>query len=264
MKKIALVVFIWFLSVAAQAQPTVKTPALDLKDIRGRQVRLADYKGRVLLINFWATWCIPCRTEIPDLVKLQTKYRNRGLSIIGITYPPEELSDVGRFARMLRMNYPVALGIKDTMSQFTSTETLPITVVVDRDGKMRDIIEGIMYQDEFDQKVLPLLSTTAAITSTRSQPQNLRTSSLQKATVEVGADGYKPTSLRLRRSVPAQLTFIRKTEETCGLEIVIPAYGISRPLPLNTPVVVKFTPRRSGRFKFTCGMDMFRGQLIVR
>jgi plastocyanin domain-containing protein len=64
--------------------------------------------------------------------------------------------------------------------------------------------------------------------------------------------------------VPAQITFIRKVEETCGRDVVIPAYGVNRPLPLNTPVVIQFTPKKSGRFKFTCGMDMLRGALVVR
>ena len=83
-------------------------------------------------------------------------------------------------------------------------------------------------------------------------------------TVYVDADGYRPTNVVLRRGIPTRLTFIRTLAEGCGTEIVIPALGINRPLPLNVPVVVSFTPNKSGRFKLTCGMDMFRGSLIVR
>jgi thiol-disulfide isomerase/thioredoxin len=118
---------------------------------------LSDYKGKVVLINFWATWCPPCRQEIPDLIKIQRQYRNKGLQIVGITYPPEQLSEVRRFARKLRLNYPVAIGTKESKALFTSSETLPVTVVIDREGVVRDVIEGIMYADEFDQKVKPLL-----------------------------------------------------------------------------------------------------------
>jgi thiol-disulfide isomerase/thioredoxin len=130
---------------------------LALKDVRGRTVRLGDYKGKVVLLNFWATWCPPCRAEMPDLVKLQRDYAKQGLQVVGVTYPPETLTRVRRFARRLGVNYPVALGTKATKSLFADTDTLPVTVVIDRDGNIRDTIEGIMLPDEFEQKVKPLL-----------------------------------------------------------------------------------------------------------
>jgi peroxiredoxin len=80
------------------------------------------------------------------------------LQIIGVTYPPETISEVRRFVRKLRMNYPVAMGAKETKALFTSSETLPMTFVIDRDGVVRNVIEGIMYEDEFEQKVKTLLS----------------------------------------------------------------------------------------------------------
>jgi thiol-disulfide isomerase/thioredoxin len=143
-------------SVCGPAQSSEKVE-LDLKDINGRALRLADYKGKVLLINFWATWCAPCRSEIPDLIKLQSKYRDRGLRIVGITYPPEELSEVRRYVKNAKMNYPVAIGTKATKAMFTTSETLPVTVVIDPDGNVKHIIEGILHSDEFDEKVKPLL-----------------------------------------------------------------------------------------------------------
>jgi thiol-disulfide isomerase/thioredoxin len=139
---------------AQQAQPA---PALKLKDIQGRTLRLDDYKGKVVLINFWATWCPPCRTEIPQLIKLQREYRNRGLQVIGITYPPEKIGVVRRFVRRQRMNYPVALGTKATRALFDPGEILPITVIIDERGKLRGLVQGILYREEFDEKVKPLL-----------------------------------------------------------------------------------------------------------
>jgi cytochrome c biogenesis protein CcmG/thiol:disulfide interchange protein DsbE len=144
-------------STAAHAQGARKAPALALKDIRGRPVRLSDYKGKVVLLNFWATWCPPCRAEMPDLVKLQREYARQGLQVIGVTYPPETVSRVRRFARRLGVNYPIMLGAKATKSLFANTDTLPVTVVIDRDGNIRDAIEGIMLPDEYEQKVKPLL-----------------------------------------------------------------------------------------------------------
>jgi thiol-disulfide isomerase/thioredoxin len=158
MRRFTLATVFLLLSVSAMAQSSPQ-PALSLKDIHGRQLRLADYKGKVVLINFWATWCIPCRTEIPDLINMQRQYRAQGLRVIGITYPPEKISEVRRFARKLKVNYPVAMGTKATKTLFTATETLPVTVIIDRDGAVRDMIEGLMYADEFNQKVKPLLSS---------------------------------------------------------------------------------------------------------
>ncbi|MFN2595876.1 MAG: TlpA disulfide reductase family protein, partial [Pyrinomonadaceae bacterium] len=115
------------------------------------------YKGKVVLLNFWATWCPPCRAEMPDLVRMQREYAKQGLQVVGVTYPPETAARVRRFVRRLGVNYPVALGTKETKSAFTQSETLPVTVVIDRDGKVSDIIEGILLPDEFEQKVKPLL-----------------------------------------------------------------------------------------------------------
>lgn len=102
------------LSSLGLGQDAQKAPPLVLKDLQGRPIRLRDYKGKVVLINFWATWCPPCRAEVPDLIKMQHEYRGRGLQVIGVTYPPQTLGEVRRFVRKLRVNYPVALGTKET------------------------------------------------------------------------------------------------------------------------------------------------------
>jgi len=128
-----------------------------LKDIEGRTVRLSNYHGKVVLINFWATWCPPCRAEMPDLVRLQREYAGRGLQIIGITYPPERIDRVRRFARSLKVNYPIILGTREIKARFSSEETLPLTVVINRDGKVNDIISGILLHEEFEEKIKPLL-----------------------------------------------------------------------------------------------------------
>jgi len=136
---------------------TVKAPQFKLRDINGRTVRLRDYQGKVVLINFWATWCPPCRAEMPDLVRLQREHANRGLQIIGITYPPEKKARVRRFAKSLKVNYPIVLGTREIKARFSSEETLPLTVVINRDGKVNDIISGILLREEFEEKIRPLL-----------------------------------------------------------------------------------------------------------
>ena len=146
-------------AAAIEIRAQQKAPDLSFKDIHGKTVRLSDFHGKVLLLNFWATWCVPCRAETPDLIKMQRRYRARGLRILGITYPPQQISEVRSFMRKLKMNYPVIIGSQQTKQVFTSSETLPLTVVIDRERNIREIIEGIMYADEFDEKVKPLLSS---------------------------------------------------------------------------------------------------------
>jgi peroxiredoxin len=131
-------------------------PQFTLKDVNGRTVRLSDYQGKVVLINFWATWCPPCRAEMPDLVRLQREYRKEGLQVIGVTYPPQRRARVITFVRSLRVNYPIILGTRELKSRFSSDETLPLTLVIDRNGKVSDIIRGILLREEFDEKIKPL------------------------------------------------------------------------------------------------------------
>jgi thiol-disulfide isomerase/thioredoxin len=132
-------------------------PKLEIKDVEGRALRLSDYKGKVVLLNFWATWCAPCRTEMPDLVKWQREYKSKGLQVIGVTYPPEELADAREFIKSIKVNYPVALGDEQTKAMFDEGETLPVTVVIDKRGMIREVIRGIIFPEEFEQKVKPLL-----------------------------------------------------------------------------------------------------------
>jgi len=153
---VLLIIFAAALETTAQQ----KAPDLSFRDINGKTIRLSDFKGRVVLLNFWATWCVPCRAEIPDLVKLQRRYRARGLRIVGVTYPPEQKSEVRSFMRELKINYPLVIGSKRTRESFTSSETLPLTVIIDRQRQVRGVIEGVMYSDEFEKKVRPLLNRT--------------------------------------------------------------------------------------------------------
>src|SRR6266403_6029470 len=87
---------------------------------------------------------------------------------------------------------------------------------------------------------------------------------LQTAKIKISERGYEPVAFKLRRGVPARVTFVRTTDATCAKEIVLPDFNIRRALPLNEPVVVTFTPTNRGKFTFVCGLNMMRGQLIVQ
>lgn len=165
MKRIALLICA-VAGVAMSAfgqQPTIRpspAPAFESKAINGRTVRLADFKGKVVLLNFWATWCAPCRAEMPELVKLQREYEARGLQVIGVAVPRYRRAAVRRAARRLNLNYPVLYGSRDLVAAYDAGEVLPTTVVIDREGKVRARILGILEPDEFEQSVRPLLQQT--------------------------------------------------------------------------------------------------------
>lgn len=112
--------------------------------------------------------------------------------------------------------------------------------------------------------VLLVMTFLPLTTQGGQRPKTRQPGKVQSATITLTDKGYQPTSLKLRRGVLARVTFIRKIEETCGKAIAVPEYDIRRDLPLNEPVVVEFTPNKTGEFNFTCGMGMLRGTLIVQ
>jgi len=157
MRNLLLTLFLLVTPAVTVAQTPRSAPPVVLKNLRGRTVRLTDFKGKVVLLNFWATWCPPCRAEIPELVKWQKEHGSKGLQIIGVTYPPTDRRKVRSFVRALKVTYPVLLGHKKTKALFDAGETLPFSVVIDREGKVRENIEGILLPEEFAEKVKPLL-----------------------------------------------------------------------------------------------------------
>ncbi len=154
-KSILLSILVSTYPQAASSQ-TQRVPAFALKDVRGRMVRLSDYKGKVVLLNFWATWCVPCRVEIPELVKLQKEYQGQGLQIVGITVQKYQQRTVRSLAKRLAINYPILFGTQKVTRLFGLGEVLPVTIIIDREGIMRDRILGIMELEEFEEKVKPL------------------------------------------------------------------------------------------------------------
>jgi plastocyanin domain-containing protein len=107
-----------------------------------------------------------------------------------------------------------------------------------------------------------LVSDVGAQRASKTQKRSIQ--KVQSVRINITERGYQPASFGLRKDIPARITFVRKTEDECGREIVIPAYNIRRELPVNKPVAVSFTPRKAGSFSFACGMDMMRGKVIVR
>lgn len=127
-----------------------------LKDMHGADVRLADYTGKVLLLNFWGTWCAPCRAEIPVLVKLADEYKDRGFAVLGLAQQdtPEELR---AFAAEHKMNYPSLLSTPEVEDAFGPMWAVPMTFIIDRRGSICFKHLGPVTREQVEKALRPLL-----------------------------------------------------------------------------------------------------------
>jgi thiol-disulfide isomerase/thioredoxin len=137
-------------------------PELKLKDLNGKDVALADFKGKVVFLNFWATWCDPCRVEIPWLIAMQNKYGAKGFTVVGIAMDEEgktvvapflekERFDVG--GQQLPMNYPILLGSDEASDKFGGILGYPSSFLISRDGKIVTKFEGLKSEEELAQAI---------------------------------------------------------------------------------------------------------------
>ena len=149
------------MSAAAKdaAQPE---PDLTLKDLDGKDVSLAQYKGKVVLVNFWATWCEPCRFEIPWLIEMQQKYGAQGFVVLGVAMDDEGRSIVAPWVQKERfdvngaksqMNYPIVIGNDAAADKFGGLFGYPTSVLISRDGKQIKRITGIISPDEISKTI---------------------------------------------------------------------------------------------------------------
>ena len=135
-----------------------KAPDFTLKDYTGKPVHMADYKGKVVLVNFWATWCGPCKYEIPMFVELQQKYGARGVTFLGISID-DEAEALKPFVDEHKMNYPVLVGLghEDVQDAYGPLMGVPVTVIVGRDGNICTRHFGLRPKDQIENNIKSLL-----------------------------------------------------------------------------------------------------------
>jgi peroxiredoxin len=148
---------------ASSARPAEKrkpAPDFQLKDANGQLFHLADYKGKVVLLNFWATWCGPCKIEIPWFAEFEREYKDRGFAVIGIAMDDEGWPVVKPYVDRRQMNYRVAVGspeIEQLYGGGEGIESLPTTFVIDRQGKVADVHIGLIGKSDYKDEIEELL-----------------------------------------------------------------------------------------------------------
>lgn len=138
-------------------------PDVTLKDLDGKEVSLASMKGKVVLVNFWATWCEPCRSEIPELIEMQQKYGAKGFTVLGVAMDDEGRSVVAPFVQKERfeiaggskaqMNYPIVIGNDAAADKFGGLFGYPTSVLISKDGTQLKRITGVITEDEISKLI---------------------------------------------------------------------------------------------------------------
>jgi thiol-disulfide isomerase/thioredoxin len=229
----------------------IDVPAFTMTDINGRTLSTADWRGKVVLVNFWATWCGPCRVEIPDLIALQEKYRDQ-LVIVGISeeHPDdpnhagdaEDIALVKKFAAERSINYPLVLATPDLRKLFPEVMALPTTFILDREGKLVQKTVGLLNAKatEASTRVLAGLSHNAEIV--RVDPDKaLGVANLAQVKSIPGVD---LTSVPADKRTEA-LVALNEAECNCGCGLTVARCRIDDPactvsLPIAKTIVEKF------------------------
>jgi thiol-disulfide isomerase/thioredoxin len=224
--------------------PSVVTP-LTTADLDGRAVSTGALRGKVVIVNFWATWCPPCRAEIPDLIALQDKYRDT-LQIIGVSQDELPAKEVRRFAVDHHMNYPVVMSTQEIERSFPGIAALPTSFILDREGRLVQKHVGMLNPavTELETRSLAGLAVNASIEQV-DQTQGL---SLANGAQALEIPGVELAALSAAKRTEA-LQKLNGQPCTCGCDLTVarcrvddPTCGIS--LPLARQIVAQVAAAR--------------------
>jgi len=146
------------LTTYAAVTPSAPAPDFALRSLEGPNLRLQEQRGRVVMVNFWATWCGPCRVEMPHLARLYDKYRGSGFQLLGINID-EDPHQAATTATKLGLRFPVLLDSEKRVSKLYDLSTMPSTVLIDRNGRVRYIHRGYRdgYEETYEKQIRELL-----------------------------------------------------------------------------------------------------------
>jgi peroxiredoxin len=142
-------------------------PDFALKDTDGKTVKLSDYKGKVVLLDFWATWCGPCNIEIPWFTDFQRRYKDRGFEVLGVSMDDDGWKAINPFVTEKNINYRIVLGNDLIGDQYGGIEALPTAFIIDREGRIASVHVGLSGKKEFEDAIQKLLEAPAGAVSLR-------------------------------------------------------------------------------------------------
>src|SRR5580658_9267113 len=158
-------------SFAPRLTQSSVAPDFTLESLDGKSMRLSDLRGKAVLLNFWATWCGPCKIEMPWFVDFQKQYGSQGLQIVGVAMDDASKADIAKFAKDMGVNYPILIGKDSVGDQYGGVPALPESFVIARDGKILDKIIGLRGKAEIEDEIKKALNTSPA-TSRASASEN--------------------------------------------------------------------------------------------
>lgn len=133
-------------------------PDFTLNDASGRPIRLSESRGKVVLLNFWATWCAPCKQEIPWFIEFQQSNRQRGFAVLGVSMDEDGWSSVKPYIDESRVNYPVMIGNAETARLFGGVDSIPLTLIIDRSGRIAAVHNGLCTKNEYESDISAVLN----------------------------------------------------------------------------------------------------------
>jgi thiol-disulfide isomerase/thioredoxin len=222
-------------------------PAFTVKDLDGRDIAPASLRGKVVIVNFWATWCGPCRAEIPDLVALQEKYKDT-LQVIGISEDEAGVDVVRRFAAEHKINYPVAMMTPEIEKMYPGITALPTSFIIDRESRVVQKHVGMLTArtTEFETRHLAGLPVNASVEMV-DQSQGLKLN-LENGAQAMTIPGVDLAKLPLAKRTEA-LQKLNSQPCTCGCDLTVarcrvddPTCGVSLPLAKQIVQQIAATP----------------------
>src|SRR5665213_367460 len=138
-----------------------------LLDSNGAKVTLASLKGKVVLVNFWATWCGPCQVEIPWFIEFNKTYKARGLAVVGVSMDEDGWKSVKPYLATKKIDYPIVVGTEDVAKAYGGVDSLPSTFIIDRDGKIAFSHSGLVGKDTYETEIRSLLDSGKAAVAAR-------------------------------------------------------------------------------------------------